>query len=61
MENDTRNLKSWVLWVLLIFLPPFGITVLWFRHNYSNLVKIIISIVFSAYFVVILFLLGNAK
>ncbi len=60
MENDARIIKNWVLWMLLVFLPPFGITILWFSLNYNNLVKTIITIVFSAYFTTILFLLGNA-
>lgn len=60
MENDTQLIKNWYLWILLFLLPPFGISVLWFKKEYKKITKVTLSIIFSAYFLVILFLLGNA-
>jgi hypothetical protein len=61
MEKNSVKIKKWILWLVLIVFPPFGITIMWFSENYKLAMKLIISILGSAYFLIILFLLGKAR
>ncbi len=46
--------KTWFLWVMLIFFTPVGIALLWIQNRYKKNARIILSIVFSLYFVLVL-------
>ncbi|MDX1358403.1 MAG: hypothetical protein R3232_06205 [Clostridia bacterium] len=61
MEKNSITIKKWILWLMLIVFPPFGITIMWFGDNYKLAMKLVISILGSAYFLIILFLLGKAR
>lgn len=52
--NKSKN-KKWILWVLLIFLPPIGIVYMWVTEkDFTQKTKIILSVVFSLWFIIAL-------
>ena len=46
--------KSWFIWLMLIFLPPVGIILLWTQKKYNPVPRVILSIVFLIFFIVML-------
>lgn len=52
--NKSKD-KKWLLWVLLIFLPPIGIVYMWVtKKDFTQKTKIILSVVFSLWFIIVL-------
>lgn len=52
--NKSKD-KKWLLWVLLIFLPPIGIVYMWVtKKDFTQKTKIILSVVFSLWFIIAL-------
>lgn len=52
--NKSKD-KKWLLWVLLIFLPPIGIVYMWVtKKDFTRQTKIILSVVFSLWFIIVL-------
>lgn len=46
---------KWFLWIMLIFLPPVGIALLWICHNEMvKKSKVILTIIFSTWFIFII-------
>ena len=44
--NKSKD-KKWLLWVLLIFLPPIGIVYMWVTEkDFTQKTKIILSVVY---------------
>ncbi len=55
MERVKWYKKSWIMWVLLIFLPPVGIILMWAtKREYATKKKTILSVVFALWFFLIL-------
>ncbi len=56
MENKVKFYqKTWFMWVTLVIFAPVGIALMWIYHKkYSNSVKIILSIVFGTFFIIVL-------
>lgn len=56
MSNESTTIslpfykKRWFIWVMLIFIPPIGLILLWTVSNYSTKSKLIISLVFCGLF-----------
>ena len=47
MEKEKWYKKSWVMWLLLLFLPPVGIILMWVtKREYSTKKKTILSVIF---------------
>lgn len=43
---------TWFMWLMLIFIAPVGIVLMWSYHkNYSRIIKIVLSVVFSVFFI----------
>lgn len=56
-QNDKSN---WLLWVLLIFLPPFGILYMWIaKKEFSQKKKNTLSIVFAIWFLLCMVIGGS--
>lgn len=52
--NKSKD-KKWLLWVLLIFLPPIGIVYMWIiEKEFTQKTKIILSVVFSFWFIILI-------
>lgn len=59
---EQKNNNNWLLWVLLIFLPPFGILYMWIaKKEFSQKKKKTLSIVFAIWFLFCLGVSGNKK
>ena len=52
--TDTKKVKfyqrTWFLWVMLIFIPPVGIAMLWIQQKYGKRARIVLSVVFGILF-----------
>jgi lysyl-tRNA synthetase class II len=46
--------KTWFIWLMLIFLAPVGIILLWVQKKYRPTTRVILSIVFLIFFIIIL-------
>lgn len=57
MEQQKQKFykAKWFLWVWLIFFPPIGLILLWtFHKQMKNITKIILSVVFALWFVILM-------
>lgn len=57
MKNEKKKFyqKGWFLWLMLIFIPPIGIILLWACHKKMNkIIKIILSMVFAFWFLLLM-------
>ncbi len=54
--NDKQKFydKTWFMWVMLFFITPIGIFLLWKNKRYHNVVRIALSIFFGFMFLVII-------
>lgn len=53
-NNDNKpkipfHKKSWFIWLMLIFLPPVGIGLLWTSKKYNKKPRVALSIIFALY------------
>lgn len=53
-NNDNKpkipfHKKSWFIWLMLIFLPPVGIVLLWTSKKYNKKPRVALSIIFALY------------
>lgn len=68
IKNGEQNLSkkkfyqaNWLLWILLIFLPPAGIILLWIYHKDKSIrTKIVLSAIFIIWFIAVL-IIGEQK
>lgn len=55
MENNKFYNQSWFLWIMLIFIAPIGIALLWFNDSHKNKFNIktkkMLSIIFGLFFI----------
>lgn len=62
MEKQKFYRAKWFLWVCLIFLPPIGLILLWACHKQmKNATRIILSVVFALWFVILVASRNGAK
>lgn len=45
--------KTWMILLMLVVLPPFGIFLLWYFHKFKVISRILLSILFFLYFILI--------
>lgn len=45
--------RFWVIWLMLFLLPPFGIFLIWYFHRMRIVTRVIVSVLFFLYFVLI--------
>lgn len=51
MDNKTKFYKTeWFMWLMLIFVAPVGIYMLWKRGKYNKPIRIILSVFFGVFF-----------
>nr|WP_288825552.1 Ltp family lipoprotein [uncultured Clostridium sp.] len=59
---NEKKKSNWLLWVLLVFLPPIGIIYLWVtKKGFTTKKKIIITIVFALWFFICFAINGNSS
>lgn len=46
--------KTWFIWLMLIFIAPVGIILLWTQKKYKPATRVILSIVFLIFFILVL-------
>lgn len=63
MENKTKFYqKTWFMWIMLVIFAPIGIALMWIYHKkYFNGIKITLSIVFGAFFIMMLLVDENSE
>ena len=57
---DVLYQSDWIMYALLVLLPPLGIWILWKRGRFSQLVRTIISAVAAIWFIILLIWLFSA-
>ena len=57
-----KKKSNWLLWVLLVFLPPIGIIYLWVtKKEFKTKKKIILTIVFALWFIICIAINGTSS
>lgn len=52
MEKEKLYKRSWFLWLMLIFIPPIGIILLWVNKKYSKVIRIILTVIFLIWLII---------
>lgn len=59
MNKELTKINKWLVLMILFIMPPFGVVFLWFSNKYTTLMKVLLTTLFSIYFIAILIVLGS--
>lgn len=54
MNQDIFYKKQWFMWVMLLFITPVGLFILWHNKKFNKPIRISLTIIFSLMFIAIL-------